>query len=110
MPRKGVAPVAIAVGLVAVISGWLSRPAEVEPDSAVPQPRPAIAGCGRAVVDDWAVDGRVDSVYAKKCYDDALAALVPSGPVDDTGWAVAAIERARAHAWGGGKPVPVPPP
>ena len=38
---------------------------------------PAVAAksCGRAVIDDWYDDGRVDGTYALHCYDDAIEAL-----------------------------------
>jgi hypothetical protein len=38
---------------------------------------PALAAksCGRAVIDDWYDDGRVDGTYALHCYDDAIEAL-----------------------------------
>ena len=38
--------------------------------------RPAAApSCGRAVIDDWYDDGRVDGTYALHCYDDAIDIL-----------------------------------
>jgi hypothetical protein len=38
-------------------------------------PAAAAKSCGRAVIDDWYEDGRVDGTYALHCYDDAIEAL-----------------------------------
>lgn len=38
-------------------------------------PAAAAKSCGRAVIDDWYEDGRVDGTYALHCYDDAIDAL-----------------------------------
>lgn len=38
-------------------------------------PAAAAKPCGRAVIDDWYEDGRVDGTYALHCYDDAIDAL-----------------------------------
>jgi hypothetical protein len=37
-------------------------------------PTAGAAGCGTAVLEDWA-DGKVDSAYPVRCYQDALAAM-----------------------------------
>ena len=42
---------------------------------AVASPADAAKSCGRAVIDDWYDDGRVDGTYALHCYDDAIDAL-----------------------------------
>ena len=41
----------------------------------VAAPAGAAASCGRAVIDDWYDDGRVDGTYALHCYDDAIEIL-----------------------------------
>ena len=41
----------------------------------VTAPAGAAASCGRAVIDDWYDDGRVDGTYALHCYDDAIEIL-----------------------------------
>ena len=38
-------------------------------------PAAAAKSCGRAVIDDWYEDGRVDGTYALHCYDDAIENL-----------------------------------
>ena len=38
-------------------------------------PATAAKSCGRAVIDDWYDDGRVDGTYALHCYNDAIKAL-----------------------------------
>lgn len=38
-------------------------------------PASAAKSCGRAVIDDWYEDGRVDGTYALHCYDDAIENL-----------------------------------
>ena len=38
-------------------------------------PAAAAQSCGRAVIDDWYEDGRVDGAYALHCYDDAIEGL-----------------------------------
>ena len=38
-------------------------------------PAGAASACGRAVIDDWYEDGRVDGTYAVHCYDDAIDSL-----------------------------------
>jgi hypothetical protein len=38
-------------------------------------PATAAKSCGRAVIDDWYDDGRVDGTYALHCYDDAIDSL-----------------------------------
>ena len=38
-------------------------------------PAGAASSCGRAVIDDWYDDGRVDGTYALHCYDDAIEIL-----------------------------------
>ncbi len=38
-------------------------------------PAGAAKSCGRAVIDDWYDDGRVDGTYALHCYDDAIKIL-----------------------------------
>jgi hypothetical protein len=38
-------------------------------------PAAAAKSCGRAVIDDWYDDGRVDGTYALHCYDDAIKLL-----------------------------------
>ena len=38
-------------------------------------PASAARSCGRAVIDDWYEDGRVDGTYALHCYDDAIDSL-----------------------------------
>jgi hypothetical protein len=38
-------------------------------------PAAAAKSCGRAVIDDWYDDGRVDGTYALHCYDDAIDSL-----------------------------------
>jgi hypothetical protein len=40
-------------------------------------PAAAAKSCGRAVIDDWYDDGRVDGTYALHCYDDAIESLPP---------------------------------
>ena len=42
---------------------------------AVAGPAGAAKSCGRAVIDDWYEDGRVDGTYALHCYDDAIETL-----------------------------------
>jgi hypothetical protein len=42
---------------------------------AVASPADAAQSCGRAVIDDWYDDGRVDGTYALHCYDDAIEIL-----------------------------------
>jgi cobalamin biosynthesis Mg chelatase CobN len=41
----------------------------------VATPAGAAPSCGRAVIDDWYEDGRVDGTYALHCYDDAIETL-----------------------------------
>jgi hypothetical protein len=41
----------------------------------VASPAAAARSCGRAVIDDWYEDGRVDGTYAFHCYDDAIESL-----------------------------------
>jgi hypothetical protein len=41
----------------------------------VAAPAAAAKSCGRAVIDDWYDDGRVDGTYALHCYDDAIDSL-----------------------------------
>jgi hypothetical protein len=41
----------------------------------VAAPAGAAPSCGRAVIDDWYEDGRVDGTYALHCYDDAIETL-----------------------------------
>ena len=38
-------------------------------------PAAAAPSCGRAVIDDWYDDGRVDGTYELHCYDDAIEIL-----------------------------------
>jgi hypothetical protein len=38
-------------------------------------PAAAAKSCGRAVIDDWYDDGRVDGTYALHCYEDAIDSL-----------------------------------
>ena len=42
---------------------------------AVASPAAAATSCGRAVIDDWYDNGRVDGTYALHCYDDAIDTL-----------------------------------
>jgi hypothetical protein len=42
---------------------------------AVASPAGAAKSCGRAVIDDWYDNGRVDGTYALHCYDDAIQIL-----------------------------------
>ncbi|HWL33824.1 MAG TPA: hypothetical protein VNP89_09495 [Gaiellaceae bacterium] len=42
---------------------------------AVSAPAGAAQSCGRAVIDDWYDNGRVDGTYALHCYDDAIEIL-----------------------------------
>jgi hypothetical protein len=42
---------------------------------AVASPAGAASSCGRAVIDDWYDNGRVDGTYALHCYDDAIETL-----------------------------------
>jgi hypothetical protein len=42
---------------------------------AVASPAGAASSCGRAVIDDWYDNGRVDGTYALHCYDDAIEIL-----------------------------------
>ena len=42
---------------------------------AVAAPAGAAQSCGRAVIDDWYDNGRVDGTYALHCYDDAIDIL-----------------------------------
>ena len=42
---------------------------------AVASPAGAAGSCGRAVIDDWYDNGRVDGTYALHCYDDAIDIL-----------------------------------
>ena len=42
---------------------------------AVASPAAAAQSCGRAVIDDWYDNGRVDGTYALHCYDDAIEIL-----------------------------------
>ena len=42
---------------------------------AVASPAGAASSCGRAVIDDWYDNGRVDGTYALHCYDDAIDTL-----------------------------------
>jgi cobalamin biosynthesis Mg chelatase CobN len=42
---------------------------------AVASPAGAAQSCGRAVIDDWYDNGRVDGTYALHCYDDAIDIL-----------------------------------
>lgn len=44
---------------------------------AVASPAGAAKSCGRAVIDDWYDDGRVDGTYPLHCYDDAIKILPP---------------------------------
>ena len=44
---------------------------------AVVAPASAAQSCGRAVINDWYDDGRVDGTYALHCYDDAIDILPP---------------------------------
>ena len=41
----------------------------------VAAPAGAAQSCGRAVIDDWYDNGRVDGTYALHCYDDAIEIL-----------------------------------
>ena len=41
----------------------------------VAAPASAAPSCGRAVIDDWYEDGRVDGTYELHCYDDAIETL-----------------------------------
>ena len=41
----------------------------------VAAPAGAAPSCGRAVIDDWYDNGRVDGTYALHCYDDAIEIL-----------------------------------
>ncbi len=41
----------------------------------VASPAGAASSCGRAVIDDWYDNGRVDGTYALHCYDDAIDIL-----------------------------------
>lgn len=41
----------------------------------VASPAGAAGSCGRAVIDDWYDNGRVDGTYALHCYDDAIDIL-----------------------------------
>ncbi len=50
------------LGLLAVFAAML----------AVASPAGAASSCGRAVIDDWYDNGRVDGTYALHCYDDAI--------------------------------------
>ena len=96
--RGGVAPIAIVVGLIAVVSGWIVRPSEqADSVATIEAPNARLSGCAKEVVDDFLVDGEVDRVYRPRCYDDALAAL-PRGPLDETDDALQAIRRARDDA------------
>ena len=52
---------ALAAGLVTALT--IAAPAD------------AATSCGRAVIDDWYDDGRVDGTYALHCYDDAIEIL-----------------------------------
>ena len=53
------------LGLLAVFAAML----------AVASPAGAASSCGRAVIDDWYDNGRVDGTYALHCYDDAIDTL-----------------------------------
>ena len=53
------------LGLLAVFAAML----------AVASPAGAASSCGRAVIDDWYDNGRVDGTYALHCYDDAIETL-----------------------------------
>ncbi len=53
------------LGLLAVFAAML----------AVASPAGAASTCGRAVIDDWYDNGRVDGTYALHCYDDAIETL-----------------------------------
>ena len=53
------------LGLLVVLAGML----------AVASPAGAASSCGRAVIDDWYDNGRVDGTYALHCYDDAIEIL-----------------------------------
>ena len=53
------------LGLLAVFAAVL----------AVASPAGAASSCGRAVIDDWYDNGRVDGTYALHCYDDAIDTL-----------------------------------
>jgi cobalamin biosynthesis Mg chelatase CobN len=53
------------LGLLAVFAAML----------AVASPAAAASSCGRAVIDDWYDNGRVDGTYALHCYDDAIETL-----------------------------------
>ncbi len=63
---------------------------------AVAAPAGAAQSCGRAVIDDWYDDGRVDGTYALHCYDDAIEILPRD--VRDYSSAKEDIQRALAAA------------
>ena len=59
--------------------------------------------CARAVIDDWFPDNRVDKIYARHCYRDAIKAL----PVDVRGYSNAEEDILRALTYAKqGKPDP----
>lgn len=39
--------------------------------------------CWKTVIQDWLIDTRIDGVYARRCYREALDALPDDGPVPD---------------------------
>ena len=70
---------------------------------AVASPAAAAKSCGRAVIDDWYDDGRVDGTYALHCYDDAIEILPRD--VRDYSSAKEDIQRALTNARRG-RPAP----
>jgi hypothetical protein len=63
---------------------------------AVASPAGAAKSCGRAVIDDWYDNGRVDGTYALHCYDDAIEILPRD--VRDYSSAKEDIQRAMTNA------------
>ena len=61
-------------------------------------PRVAVNACGRAVIDDWYLDGSIKNVHARRCYAAALTSLKP--PCENCGPVADAIRSARRRYFG----------
>lgn len=84
----GLAVVAVAIVSVVGLVAYVDR--DDIHDAAgpvlVPNLNPPVAErrCGKRVIEDWYVDGRVDRVYRLGCYGAALGLLPTSPPLDST--------------------------
>jgi hypothetical protein len=77
----------------------------------VASPAGAANSCGRAVIDDWYDNGRVDGTYALHCYDDAIDTLPRdvrdySSAKDDIQRALQARKRGEAVSSANSDPTP----